>query len=152
VASWSSRGPTAYDLLLKPDLAAPGVRIASAQAAGAYLPTTYPARHVTGDGANAVFQLSGTSQAAAVVSGAAALLLDDRSNLNPSETKAALQLSASFISAAGLVSAGAGSLNLLAAVELCDTGELAQGGEIAGEVIVAGGLAFGELSAAKAVY
>src|SRR5438477_992037 len=68
VASWSSRGPTAYDLLLKPDLAAPGVRIASAEASGAYLPTTYPARHITGHSANEYFQLSGTILAVAGVS------------------------------------------------------------------------------------
>jgi serine protease AprX len=124
VASWSSRGPTAYDLLLKPDLAAPGVRIASAQAAGAYLPTTYPARHVTGDGASAYFQLSGTSQSAAVVSGAAALLLDGSSNLRPTDVKAVVEFSSSLMTHDGVIGAGAGSVNVLAAIELIRDGEL----------------------------
>jgi len=113
---------------LKPDLAAPGVRIASAQAAGAYLPTTYPARHVTGDGASAYFQLSGTSQSAAVVSGAAALLLDQRKEIRGTDLKVALQLSSSFMWEAGLVSVGAGSVNVLAAVELSEQDRLATTG------------------------
>ena len=124
IAAYSSRGPTAYDLLLKPDLAAPGQHIVSAEAANAYLPATYPSRHVTGQGASAYFQLSGTSMSAAVVSGAAALVLDDRRTLRPSDTKAALQVTASFMADAGLIAGGAGSLNVLAAVELVEAGQI----------------------------
>ncbi len=118
VAPYSSRGPTAYDLLLKPDVAAPGHHIVSAEASSAYLPTTYPSHHVTGQGANAYFQLSGTSMSAAVVSGAVALLLEETPDLRPVEAKAALQLTATFMPEAGLVGAGAGNVNVLAAVEL----------------------------------
>lgn len=121
---YSSRGPTPYDLLIKPDLVAPGHRIVSAEASNAYLPTTYPARHITGQGPNAYFRLSGTSMSAAVVSGAAALLLDDRGTLRPFETKAALQLAATFMPEAGLIGAGAGNLNVLAATELVEKGHL----------------------------
>ena len=69
VARYSSRGPTRYDLVLKPDLVAPGSGVVSAEAAGSYLAATYPQRHVAGAGADAYIQLSGTSMAAAVVSG-----------------------------------------------------------------------------------
>ncbi len=42
MATYSSRGPTAYDGLLKPELVAPGNRIVAAAAPGAYLTQTYP--------------------------------------------------------------------------------------------------------------
>src|SRR5262249_19946781 len=81
LAVYSSRGPTRYDLIIKPDLAAPGSHVVSAEASDAYLAKTYPARHVAGSGVNAYMQLSGTSMAAGVVSGAAALLMEQRAQL-----------------------------------------------------------------------
>src|SRR6185436_1401873 len=87
VATYSSRGPTRYDLAFKPDLVAPGSHIVSAEAQGSYLATTYPQRHVAGVGANAYLQLSGTSMATGVVSGAVALLLDRKGKLSAQETK-----------------------------------------------------------------
>src|SRR5439155_25899584 len=69
VAAYSSKGPTRYDLIVKPDLAAPGHHIVSAEAADSYLAKTYPDHHVSGSGQTAVMQLSGTSMAAGVVSG-----------------------------------------------------------------------------------
>src|SRR5205823_13171395 len=68
LAAYSSKGPTRYDLVIKPDLAAPGSHIVSAEAADSYLAKTYASRHVTGSGPNAYLQLSGTSMAAGVVS------------------------------------------------------------------------------------
>jgi len=50
VATYSSRGPTAYDFTMKPDVAAPGNKIVSLEAAGAYLPTHYPSLHRAGSG------------------------------------------------------------------------------------------------------
>ncbi len=76
VATFSSKGPTRFDLILKPDVAAPGVRVVGAEAANSYLSQTYPERHVAGSGSDAYSQWSGTSMASAVVSGAAALVLD----------------------------------------------------------------------------
>ncbi len=88
LATYSSRGPTRYDLLIKPDLVAPGSHVVSAEAAGSYLSKTYPERHVSGSGPNSYIQLSGTSMSAAVVSGAAALLIQERRNLSPLVAKA----------------------------------------------------------------
>jgi len=115
LAVYSSRGPTAFDLLIKPDIAAPGSHIVSAEASGSLLATTHPERHVAGSGANAYFDLSGTSMAAAVVSGAAALIADQRSGLNAFAIKATLQVTASAVSGQGFVGVGTGELNVLAA-------------------------------------
>src|SRR3954447_25368216 len=137
LASYSSKGPTRYDMVMKPDLAAPGSHIRSAEAADSYLAKTYPSRHVSGTGANAVIQFSGTSQAAGFVSGAAALVLDARGSLRPAETKAALQLTSTFMPAAGIIGAGAGMINALAAVELAETSEIPSSTTIAGEQTIA---------------
>ncbi len=118
LATFSSKGPTRYDLVLKPDVAAPGVHIASAEAAGSYLSTTYPDHHVSGAGPDAVMQLSGTSMAAGVVSGAVALVLDARPELTPRETRTVLQVTSSYMASAGLLGAGAGSIDALTGVEL----------------------------------
>jgi serine protease AprX len=110
VAAFSSRGPTAYDLAVKPDLAAPGIKIVSLQANGAFLPTIYPSIHTAGSGNNAYMFLSGTSMAAPMVSGGVALLLQGSPNLTPAQVKFALQTGATAMADAGLM--GAGSVNL----------------------------------------
>jgi serine protease AprX len=142
LAAYSSKGPTRYDLVIKPDLAAPGSHIVSAEAAGAYLSQTHPQRHVTGTGANAYIQLSGTSMAAGVVSGAVALLLEELPELTPRTTKAVLQLTSSFVPAARLLDAGAGSLNVLAALEMALVGPSNETTFIAGEHVQATGVLF----------
>src|SRR6185436_329266 len=118
VAKFSSKGPTRYDLVLKPDLVAPGTHVIGAEASGSYLSKTYPARHVAGNGSNAYIQLSGTSMAAAVVTGTVALLLERRERLTPRDAKAVLQMASSPMPVSGLVSSGAGSLNAIAASAL----------------------------------
>ena len=115
VASYSSRGPTRYDMMLKPDVVAPGNKIVSLAAAGSYLSTQYPSLHVAGSGTNAYSMMSGTSMAAAMVSGGAALLLQSTPSLTPRHVKVALQVTAEFMPEAGLVAGGTGSVNLLAA-------------------------------------
>jgi serine protease AprX len=115
VASYSSRGPTRYDMLLKPDVVAPGNKIVSLEAAGSYLATNYKNLHVAGSGTNAYSMMSGTSMAAAMVSGGAALLLQSTPSLTPRHVKVALQVTAEFMPEAGLVAAGTGSVNLYAA-------------------------------------
>ncbi len=144
VAAYSSRGPTRFDLALKPDMVAPGSRIVSAEAQGSYLATTYSHRHVAGAGANAYVQLSGTSMATAVVSGAVALLLDQQRKLSPRETKAVLQMTSSFMPDEGLMAGGAGSLNVLAAAEFDTDIRKARLPEtvLAGQQVLASGMAF----------
>ncbi len=76
LASYSSKGPTTYDHVVKPDLVAPGNDIVSLSAPGATLEAAIPAELVTGnDGNNDYFTLSGTSMATPAVAGAVALLL-----------------------------------------------------------------------------
>jgi len=114
VATFSSRGPTAYDLAVKPDVAAPGVKIVSLQANNSLLPTLYPTIHVAGSGTNAYMYLSGTSMAAPMVTGGVALLLQGQPGLSPSQVKLALQTGATYMSDGGLMGAGAGSVNFWA--------------------------------------
>jgi serine protease AprX len=122
LATYSSRGPTRFDFAVKPDLAAPGNKIISLEANGAYLPRNYPYLHKAGSGINSYMQLSGTSMAAPMVSGAAALLLQGNSNLVPAQVKLALQTGATFMPDAGLVGAGAGSANFWASRQFAANG------------------------------
>ena len=115
VTTYSSRGPTRYDMMLKPDVVAPGNKIVSLKAAGSYLATKYPSMHVAGSGTNAYSMMSGTSMAAAMVSGGAALLLQSTPGLTPRHVKVALQITAQGMPDDGLVSAGTGSVNLYSA-------------------------------------
>ena len=122
VASYSSRGPTRFDLAVKPDVAAPGNTIVSLQANGSYLPTFYPTLHVAGSTTNAYMTLSGTSMAAPMVSGGVALLLQGTPGLSPAQVKLAIQNGATFVSNGGLMGAGAGSVNFWASRKLASSG------------------------------
>jgi serine protease AprX len=150
IAKYSSRGPTRYDLVLKPDLVAPGSRIISAEAAGSYLSATFPERHVAGSGADGYMQLSGTSMATGVVSGAVALLLEGNAKLSARDAKAILQLTSSFMPGAGLVASGAGSLNALAAVIFTEYSPKRSQPltSIAGEPVTRGGISFADATIA----
>ena len=91
MTTYTSKGPTAYDFVVKPDIMAPGNNIVSLAAPGATLEALYPDQLVDGnDGKPDYFTLSGTSMATPVVSGAAALLLQQNSNLTPDQVKARL--------------------------------------------------------------
>jgi serine protease AprX len=115
VTTYSSRGPTRFDMMLKPDVVAPGNKIVSLEAAGSYLSTKYPSMHVAGSGTNAYAMMSGTSMAAGMVSGGAALLLQSAPGLTPRHVKVALQVTAQGMPREGLIAAGTGSVNLYAA-------------------------------------
>ncbi len=105
IATYSSRGPSRLDLVLKPDIIAPGNRVVSLYAFNTYL---YQWNASTGNGllqssyqkinSNLMspdyFVLSGTSMACPVVAGAAALMLQASPSLTPDTIKARLMTSA----------------------------------------------------------
>jgi serine protease AprX len=114
VTTYSSRGPARFDGTVKPDVAAPGNKIVSLEANGAYIPTAYSYLHRAGSGTNSYMQLSGTSMAAPMVSGGVALLLQGTPGMAPAQVKMALQSGATYMPDAGLMGAGAGSVNFMA--------------------------------------
>ena len=122
VAAYSSRGPTRFDLAVKPDVVAPGTRIVSLESAGSYIASTYPQWHVAGSGTNGYLRLSGTSMATGVVSGGVALLLNAEPGLSPGQVKVALQTGARFIPSAGLIGAGTGSVDFAQSLKIADQG------------------------------
>jgi serine protease AprX len=94
-----------------PDLVAPGEQVVSLRTPGSYLDSSYPAARI----GERFFRGSGTSQAAAVVSGAAALLIQQRPGITPDEVKALLTGTAQPISAATAAQQGAGVIDLAVA-------------------------------------
>lgn len=95
IASYSSKGPTLVDHLVKPDLVAPGNRLVSLRVAGSTLDTNYAAFKVTPtSGTSKYFRLSGTSMSTPLVSGAVALMLQQNPALTPDQVKARLMKTA----------------------------------------------------------
>ncbi len=104
IATYSGRGPTRLDFILKPDIVAPGNRVISLNSPYSYLENAYgntntiPRSYFSytgGGGASAsYFRLSGTSMATPVVSAGAALLLQNDPTLTPDTVKARLMVSA----------------------------------------------------------
>jgi len=103
IASYSSKGPTSIDHIVKPDLVAPGNRVVSLNHGGSWLQKTYPGNGVaksvysttTDTSAPDYYMLSGTSMAAPMVSGAAALMIQKNPSLTPDQVKARLMKTAS---------------------------------------------------------
>jgi serine protease AprX len=105
VGTYSSRGPSRLDFIMKPDIVAPGNRVISCYSYNSYLfqynaannnglfAASYINTSWTGYSTD-YFQLSGTSMAAPVVSGAAALMLQKYPTLTPDSVKARLMISA----------------------------------------------------------
>lgn len=105
VASYSSKGPTLLDHVVKPDLIAPGNRIVSLEAPGNALiaatgsikiqPISTCVLGICITGANGKYmQLSGTSMATPIVAGAAALMLQHDPTLTPDTIKARMMKTA----------------------------------------------------------
>ena len=95
IASYSSKGPTVLDHIVKPDLVAPGNRLVSLRVAGSTLDTTFPQYEIAPSSGTAMYyELSGTSMATPVVSGAVALMLQQNPALTPDQVKARLMKTA----------------------------------------------------------
>ncbi len=130
IATYSSRGPSRLDFIVKPDLVAPGNQVIAPLANNSYLEGANGGGNVITQGvystrlsskdSNKYFRLSGTSMAAPVVSGAVALLLQKDPTLLPDTIKARLMLSAdkrAYPNGMGdACTFGAGSLNIPAAL------------------------------------
>jgi len=89
LASFSSAGPT-FEGFVKPEIVAPGGHMLGFMDPADALPSDHPEFH---DGDH-YFMMSGTSQAAGVVSGISALILQQRPELTPNEVKCLLISSA----------------------------------------------------------
>jgi len=132
VATYSSRGPTRFDGIVKPDLLAPGDSVVSLRAPGSALDRLAPGNRIRstsrlaragrrgsrfGQPAHAEwFRMSGTSVAAAATSGAAAILLSVDPDLAPATLKARLMRSAEKRDE-NIYTRGAGALDLMAALD-----------------------------------
>ncbi len=107
VTDFSSRGSAARRV----DVTAPGRSIVSLRNPGSYLDAAHPgARYDT-----RFFKGGGTSQAAAVVSGAVALLLDHRPDLTPDQVKALLTRTSAPMPLADAEGRGSGEIDVAAA-------------------------------------
>jgi serine protease AprX len=137
VAPYSSRGPTWYDGLVKPDVVAPGQALTAVSTSSAKLWKEYTNARVSawGDYSNKYLRLNGTSMAAAVVSGVVALMIDAHRDaitwtqkpLSPNLVKAILQYSAVPLldRSAGsrpydVLTQGAGAVNAQGAIDLAE--------------------------------
>ena len=99
------------------DLVAPGTSLVSARAPGSFVDVNNPSGLVSGDVSGQLFRGSGTSQAAAVVSGSVALLLQAYPTLTPDQVKYALTSSADPVNNASPTADGAGTLDLNGALD-----------------------------------
>lgn len=103
IASYSSKGPTLVDHIVKPDIVAPGNLLVSTETSGTKLYNTetsnlVPYGYYVYGGSSAAskvyFTLSGTSMATGVVSGVVADLLQAHPQLSPDQVKARLMKTA----------------------------------------------------------
>src|SRR5215813_5392963 len=128
IAQFSSKGPTSFDRLAKPDVVAPGRRVIApmSQEWNAALPIQFPEKivhPVSGGTDNAYFTYSGTSFSAPVVAGTVALMLQANKSLTPLLVKAILTRTAQQLpgftnKAQSVLSQGAGLVNAASAVEM----------------------------------
>jgi serine protease AprX len=104
IASYSSKGPTFIDRIVKPDVVAPGNLLVSTETPGVTLESTETNNFVpfnfyvyggSSEPSPQYFTLSGTSMATGVVSGMVADMLQAHPTLTPDQVKARLMKSAS---------------------------------------------------------
>jgi serine protease AprX len=110
IGAFSTRGNSTRHA----DLVAPGRSVVSLRDPGAFIDVNYPGGLVQ-DSTGRFFKGSGTSQAAAVVSGAVALLLQQRPTLTPDQVKKLLTSTAKPLAGVDAIGQGAGELDVNAA-------------------------------------
>jgi serine protease AprX len=106
IPSWQSRG----NLLRHPDIVTPGKSIVSVRDPGSFVDEANPTARL-GIGPR-FFKGSGSSQAAAITSGAVATLLQQRPQLTPDQIKALLMQTAVPLPNADPIAQGSGLINL----------------------------------------
>ncbi|HEX8028313.1 MAG TPA: S8 family serine peptidase [Vicinamibacterales bacterium] len=123
MASFSSRGPTRYDYLAKPDLVAPGFGTVSLSDPLSSFYTTkaeFLLQGLVSTSYSPYITLSGTSMAAPVVAGTVALMLQANPGLTPNLVKAILQFTSQEYPGYDALTQGAGFLNARGAVRLAE--------------------------------
>lgn len=108
IPAFSTRG----DGVRNPDVVAPGVSVQGLRVPGSYIDSQYGATAAFED---RFFRGSGTSQSAAVVSGAVALMLEQRPWLSPDQVKALLKDTAKVLPAADVQAQGRGLIDVASA-------------------------------------
>ncbi|MGH2756062.1 MAG: S8 family serine peptidase [Actinomycetota bacterium] len=104
IPSWSARG----DGTRNPDFVAPGRSVVSLRDPGSHIDLLHPEGRL----GERFFKGSGTSQSAAVVSGAVALLLSERPEATPDQVKWLLAKTATNLPNTDAVAQGAGQIDL----------------------------------------
>jgi serine protease AprX len=125
VALYSSRGPTWFDALVKPNVVAPGHNLASDTNTSSYLYKLLKNSHISSNGQH-LLSLSGSSMAAAVTSGVVALILQQHNQsgyhkqlpLTANLVKAILEFTAIPVAGADYLTQGAGEINAAGAIAL----------------------------------
>ena len=105
IPAWQTRG----NATRHPDLVAPGKSLISLRDPGSFVDEANPGARV---GSTRFFRGSGSSQAAAIVSGAAATVLEQHPELTPDQVKALLMTTSVPLPNADPVAQGAGLINL----------------------------------------
>jgi serine protease AprX len=125
VTYYSSVGPTLWDEFAKPDLLAPGNRVISVRVAGSYIDTNFPQNLIpvssyesdaTEDADPSYLMLSGTSTAAPVDAGVAALMIGEDASLTPDDVKLRMMSTADPIRRVSRFQQGAGLLDAAGAL------------------------------------
>lgn len=111
VPRFSAQGPTRTDGLAKPDVVAPGARLVGLRAPGSTVEQQVP-----GGVDSAYRRASGTSMAAAVVSGAVAQLLSAHPGWTPAQVKGALMGTATPVAGQPASIIGTGLVDVQAAL------------------------------------